>query len=45
MNNTKKYENPEIKIVKFNSENIVTLSSGKPDIDGGSTTFPESWNI
>lgn len=42
----KKYIEPEFKIELFDTEDIITASSGStitPDIDGGSTTFLEEW--
>ena len=40
----KKYEKPEIKIVKFTTEDIMILSSIQNiSIDGGSTSFKDSW--
>ena len=37
----KKYEKPEITIIKFEVEDVIAASS--PTIDGGSTSFPGSW--
>lgn len=40
-----KYIKPEIEFTKFETEDIITTSSGsiKPNIDGGSTTYLEEW--
>ena len=37
----KRYEKPEITIIKFEVEDVIAASS--PSIDGGSTSFPGSW--
>lgn len=37
------YKKPELKITKFEIEDIVTTSVIVPDIDGASTQFPEGW--
>lgn len=37
----KKYEKPEITIIKFEIEDVIASSFA--DIDGGSTNFPGSW--
>ena len=39
----KKYEKPEIKIIKFEVEDVIAASGGSADIDGGSTGFLEGW--
>ena len=45
----KKYEKPEIKIVKFEVKDVIAASGWfpgfdlLPDIDGGETSFPEGW--
>jgi len=39
----KKYEKPEIKITKFEVEDVITASAVTPDIDGGVTDFIEDW--
>ena len=39
----KNYINPTIKITKFETENILTVSGDSPTIDGGSTGFKDSW--
>ena len=45
----KKYEKPEIEIIKFRTEDILTASdignAGKPTIDGGSVEFPKTWEL
>ena len=39
----KKYEKPEIKIIKFEVEDVIAASGATPDIDGGNTGFLEGW--
>ena len=39
----KKYEKPEIKITKFEVEDVIAASSANADIDGGVTDFIEDW--
>lgn len=39
----KKYEKPEIEIIKFEVEDVITASKVTADIDGGSTNFIEEW--
>ena len=43
----REYKKPEIKIIKFEVDNIITTSSvtsnNTPNIDGGSTNFMDGW--
>jgi len=40
----KKYESPEIEILKLDIEDIISASSlPQADIDGGSVGFKENW--
>lgn len=39
----KSYKKPEIKIIKFEIEDIIAASMGSADIDGGSAGFHDSW--
>ena len=39
----KKYEHPRLVIVRFDLEDIITVSSA--DIDGGNVEFPGRWMV
>ena len=39
----KKYEKPEIEIIKFEVEDVITASGMKADVDGGIVEFLSSW--
>lgn len=37
------YEKPEIKIVKFEVEDVIASSGGSATVDGGIVNFPGGW--
>lgn len=46
----KKYEKPEIEIIKFRTEDILAASGigtgvKNADIDGKSVDFPQTWSV
>ena len=40
----RKYEKPEIEIINFTTEDIMTVSVASADIEGGNADFKEEWN-